>query len=87
LVAGCIGSGDRAGAGYGGGGAMIEKPQPIKGPVYVQRCDWDDGSISYELWDNEYHRICSISNQDNRSAKRDCEMLAKALNHLLGCVA
>jgi hypothetical protein len=63
------------------------KQQAIIGPVVVERSDWDDGSIHYELWDHNpgnYHRICSISDDDNRHAKRDAEILAKAANCHLG---
>jgi hypothetical protein len=67
-------------------GKHFRRPVTV-GPVDVQRQDRDDGYISYELWDTNpdtYHRICSVDEDDNSDAKHDSELLARALNHLLG---
>lgn len=50
----------------------------------VERHDQEGGSIRYEVWSSEsYHRICSISDDDNITAKRDAEHIAKLHNDAL----
>ena len=59
---------------------------PTKGPIGLERHDTDEGAITYEIWDfnaDTYHRICTISDEDNRFAKHDAELIVRALNGLL----
>lgn len=67
-------------------------------PYVVERHDWEDGSISYEIWDrrpDSYRRLCSLNEQndggtedkfDNElyTAKDDAELIARALNLMNG---
>jgi hypothetical protein len=68
-------------------------------PYVMERHDWDDGSISYEIWDHRpesYRRLCSIyeesdsetwSDEEKRplhNAKSDAEMICRALNLMNG---
>ncbi|MPZ19513.1 MAG: hypothetical protein GEV06_16575 [Luteitalea sp.] len=64
-------------------------------PYAVDRYDEDDGSITYEIWDHRpdsYRRVCRVSEDpvddaeyspDRGQAKRDAELIARALNALL----
>lgn len=58
------------------------------GPWTVERHDQDDGSINYEIWainpPTVYHRIVTLNDWDNERAKDDADLIAKAVNHLLG---
>lgn len=63
-------------------------------PYVVERHDWEDGSISYEIWDTRpdtYRRLCSVYEDDSADdeepaargqAKRDADMITRALNAL-----
>jgi|NGEPerStandDraft_6_1074524.scaffolds.fasta_scaffold133424_3 hypothetical protein len=65
----------------------MKRRPPTSGPIVVERHDCEGGAISYELWGygpNTYHRLCTLSDDDNRHAKRDAELLARAANNLLG---
>jgi hypothetical protein len=68
-------------------------------PYVVERHDWEDGSISYEIWDHRpesYRRLCSIRERDDSEtysdegrrpqhcAKSDAELIARALNLMNG---
>lgn len=62
-------------------------------PFVVERHDEEDGSINYEIWDhrpNSYRRLCTISDEysvTRGAAKRDAEMIARALNAAHGSEA
>lgn len=59
----------------------VDAKAAINKPWAVERHDFSGGSIAYELWsDDGHHRICSISDSDNPTAKRDAEHLAKLHN-------
>lgn len=78
---------------------MMAKPlkatySPIH-PYIVSRQDWDDGSISYEVWDirpDSYRRLCSLTEHEDsldydeesgkpkHTVKTDAELIARALN-------
>ena len=77
----------------------LKKTYNPRHPYVVERHDWDNGSISYEIWDHRpdtYRRLCSIndemdsntfSDDDSRpenTAKSDAELICKALNILNG---
>lgn len=61
-------------------------------PYKLERHDWDDGSISYEIWDirqSTYRRICSIYEDESEDgddpaqrgqARKDAKMIVAALN-------
>jgi hypothetical protein len=61
-------------------------------PYVVERHDQEDGSIHYEIWDERqetYHRLCTVAEDpcefdepspDRGRAKRDADMIVKALN-------
>lgn len=67
-------------------------------PYVVERHDWEDGSISYEVWDERpdtYRRVCSIHEGpsdddedmepvDRGQAKKDADLIARALNLMNG---
>ena len=59
-------------------------------PYVVERHDWDDGSISYEIWDHRpetYRRLCSVDEDeggDRGKAKQDAELIVRALNLMNG---
>ena len=56
----------------------------IKARWFVERCDYRNGSISYEVWSHKpYSRICRISDDDNPCAKRDAEHIAELHNAAL----
>lgn len=71
--------------------------EPSK-PYVVERHDEEDGAISYEIWDERpdtYRRVCSISENcnddddadpesDRGLAKRDADLVARALNFMHG---
>ncbi len=71
------------------------KPRPLQktyqpdSPYVVQRHDQDDGSITYEVWDerpDSYRRICSINewyDSTKTTAKYDAEAVARGLNMLV----
>jgi hypothetical protein len=55
-------------------------------PYTINRVDWEDGSISYEIMDERpdttYRRVCAIyeDSEDRGQAKRDAELIVCALN-------
>ncbi len=62
-------------------------------PYVVERHDQEDGSITYEIWDqrpDSYRRLCSINewndggrednDRDLSTAKADAELIVNALN-------
>lgn len=64
-------------------------------PYVVERHDQEDGAIHYEIWDHRpdsYRRLCTICEPDvedvdldddeirRGQAKRDAEMIVRALN-------
>lgn len=69
---------------------MYSKTQPY----VVERHDWEDGIISYEIWDlrhDTYRRLCSVYEDDSGDdeqpaqrgqAKKDAKLIARALNAL-----
>ncbi len=62
------------------------KHPPTTEPITVERDDRDDGAIAYEIWDsnpNTMHRIAVLDDEDNRYAKNDAELIARAMNALL----
>lgn len=75
---------------------LKRKPRPLRktyqplSPYEVEREDWDDGSISYEVYDvrpDTYRFVCAISDDHGRNpyAKFDAEQIARGLNFLLQC--
>jgi hypothetical protein len=74
---------------------LQKRYSPLR-PYVVQRHDQDDGSIYYEIWDERpesYRRLCVIEEDanddydepctDRGQAKRDADLIAKALNGLI----
>ncbi len=64
-------------------------PKTISGPIEVERHDFNDGSIGYEIWDHgkdTYHRLCTIYEWDIRAAKAEAEFVALALNNAIGAL-
>lgn len=67
----------------------LQKTYQPNAPYVVQRHDDDDGSITYEVWDerpDSYRRLCSINewNDSTRAtAKTDAEMIVRGLNMLV----
>lgn len=69
---------------------LRRKPRPLQrryhpdAPYAVVRNDNDNGSISYEIFDERpgsYRFVCGISDYDgNPYAKHDAEQIARALN-------
>jgi hypothetical protein len=66
-------------------------------PYVVERHDQEDGAIHYEIWDHRpdtYRRLCTVTedpvedceepNTDRGRAKRDAELIARALNLMNG---
>ena len=57
-------------------------------PYVVERKDWEDGSISYEIWDHRpetYRRLCSVYEDlgmKRGQAKQDAELIIRALNFM-----
>jgi hypothetical protein len=78
----------------GDGGMMaapLKKTYSKSHPYVVERHDWDDGTISYEIWDyrpDSYRRLCSITEGRDSGTrgkcKEDAEMIARALNLMNG---
>lgn len=67
-------------------------PQPLRktyqpdAPFVMHRRDQDDGSISYEIFDERpdtYRFICALSDADGMNAKHDAEQIARGLNMLV----
>ena len=70
-------------------GRPLRKTYSRSHPYVVERHDWDDGSISYEIYDNRpetYRRVCAVyEDHENRGeAKRDAELIVRALNLMNG---
>lgn len=70
------------------------KPRPLRKtyspvtPYVVERQDWDDGSITYEVYDerpDSYRFVCGVSDDcgQNAYAKHDAEQIARGLNLLV----
>ena len=73
------------------------KPRPLQktyrpeAPYQVERHDQEDGSITYEVWDERpesYRRLCGLNDGEdgagfNRYAKHDAEQIARGLNLLV----
>lgn len=66
-------------------------------PYVVEHHDQEDGAIHYEIWDERpdtYRRLCTIcedynddsedGSPDRGRAKRDAEMIVRALNLMIG---
>ena len=57
-------------------------------PFFVERYDQEDGSIHYEIWDHRpdtYRRLCTVcedESPDRGEAKKDAELIVRALNML-----
>ena len=62
-------------------------PPSLTGPIVVERCDDDDGTIYYELWDHgreTCHFICGIyPDPQNDNAKAEAEFMALAINNAI----
>ena len=72
------------------------KPRPLQksystvAPYVVERQDQDDGSITYDIYDerpDSYRFVCGISDDGGRNgyAKHDAEQMVRGLNFLLQC--
>lgn len=64
-------------------------PRSISGPIQVERHDFNDGMIGYEVWDHgkgTYHRLCTIYECDTATAKAEAEFIALALNNAIGAL-
>ena len=70
------------------------KPRPLRAtyqpnaPYTVERVDWDDGSITFEVHDarpESYRLVCTASDDmgGNPYAKHDAEQIARGLNLLV----
>lgn len=68
------------------------KPRPLQKtysptePYVVRRIDFDDGSITYEIYDerpDSYRFVCGVSEHDNPIAKHDADQIARGLNLLV----
>lgn len=70
------------------------KPRPLRAtyqpnaPYTVERVDWDDSSISFEVHDARpvsYRLVCTTSDDmgGNPYAKHDAEQIARGLNLLV----
>ena len=70
------------------------KPRPLQktyspaSPYVVHREDQDDGSITYEVYDerpDSYRFVCAISDDagENGYAKHDAEQISRGLNMLV----
>lgn len=70
----------------------LRKTYSPKHPYVIVRddSDDDDGIIGYEIWDERpetYHRLCTVyedPGEDRGEAKRDAELIVRALNPLNG---
>lgn len=59
--------------------------QPMA-PYVVERQDHDDGSITYDVFDerpDSYRFVCGVSDYDNPYAKCDADQIARGLNLLV----
>jgi hypothetical protein len=68
----------------------LQKTYSPTAPYVVHREDQDDGSITYEIYDerpDSYRFICGVSDEfgQNGYAKFDAEQMARGLNFLLQC--
>lgn len=70
---------------------LKRKPRPLRktyqptAPYVVNRQDQDDGSITYEVYDERpgsYRFVCGLSDYDG-PAKHDAEQIARGLNLLV----
>lgn len=73
---------------------LKRKPRPLKktyqpdAPYVVRRQDQDDGTITYEIYDerpDSYRFICGISDYPGEGAyaKHDAEQIVRGLNMLV----
>lgn len=76
----------------------LKKTYSPRHPYVVERHDQDDGSITYEVWDQRpesYRRLCSLNEWNDggyeddeerelSTAKADAELICRALNILNG---
>lgn len=73
---------------------LKRKPRPLKrtysttAPYAVERQDQEDGSITYEIYDERpesYRFVCAVSDDvgQNPYAKHDAEQIARGLNLLV----
>lgn len=59
-------------------------------PFVVERHDYDDDIIGYEIWDyrpETYHRLCTVyedPGSERGQAKEDAEKIVRALNLMNG---
>ena len=72
----------------------LTKTYNPRAPYVVERHDDEDGAINYEIWDerpDSYRRLCTVSedpidddepSEDRGRAKRDAELIVRALNAL-----
>ena len=68
----------------------LKKTYQPNAPYAVERHDEDDGSISYEVWDERpesYRRVARTDDDLGRNgyAKFDAEQIARGLNFLVQC--
>lgn len=67
----------------------LQKTYSPSRPYVVIRCEEEDGSISYEIWDerpDSYHRLCSVHEDEGCTrgrAKRDADLIVRALNEMV----
>lgn len=68
---------------------QLQKTYSPTAPYVVVRDDNDDGSISYNIFDerpDSYRFVCGVSDYGpNAYAKHDAEQIARGLNFLLQC--
>jgi hypothetical protein len=75
---------------------LPRKPRPLQkiyqpeAPYVVERMDQEDGSITYDVFDerpDSYRFVCAVSDYagQNGFAKHDAEQIARGLNFLLQC--
>lgn len=75
----------------------LQKTYSPAQPFVVERHDQEDGSIHYEIWDerpDSYRRLCTVTedpvedceepNEDRGRAKRDADLIVRALNFMNG---
>lgn len=76
----------------------LRKTYSTTHPYILERHDQDNGSISYEIWDQRpdtYRRLCCLnewddggsenaSGQELSTAKADAELIVRALNLMNG---
>ena len=68
--------------------ALLKKTYSTTHPYVVERQDWEDGSISYEIWDHRpetYRRLCSVYEDPGMKrgqTKQDAELIIRALNFM-----